>query len=59
VLKVFPRLVCQPIVLEVIIDAMPVCISAGLMIQSRHNNIFWTPCVYALNNMLKDIDNNP
>ena len=43
-------------VVQVVTDAAAVCRSAGLLIQSRYQHIYWTPCcVHALNNALKDI----
>lgn len=38
-------------------DATTICKSIGLLIQRKHQHIYWTPCsVHALNNALKDID---
>eukprot|EP01018_Ginkgo_biloba_P009596 Gb_00241 [translate_table: standard] len=37
-----------------ITNVAPVCKVPGLFVQNKYN-IFWTPCVHALNNALKDI----
>lgn len=43
-------------VMQVVTDAAAVCRSAELLIHSRHQHNFWTPCcVHALNNALKYI----
>ncbi|KAF8389287.1 hypothetical protein HHK36_025980 [Tetracentron sinense] len=43
-------------VVQVITDNAPVCSSAGLLIQGKYSNIFWTPCVvHTLNLALKNI----
>ena len=44
-------------VVQVVTDATIICRSTGLLIQSRYQYIYWTPCcVHALNNALKDIN---
>ncbi|XP_059063854.1 uncharacterized protein LOC131856294 [Cryptomeria japonica] len=43
-------------VVQVVTDAAPVCKAAGMLVQKRYRQIFWTPCcVHSLNNALKDI----
>ncbi|XP_028084703.1 uncharacterized protein LOC114285827 [Camellia sinensis] len=43
-------------VIQVIIENAPVCSAAGLLIESKYPNIFWTPCVvHTLNLALKNI----
>ena len=43
-------------VIQVITDNAPVCSAAGLLIESKYPNIFWTPCVvHTLNLALKNI----
>ena len=45
-------------VVQVITDNAPVCKAAGLIIESRYEHIFWTPCiVHNLNLILEEIDN--
>jgi hypothetical protein len=45
-------------VVQVITDNAPVCKAAGLIIEGRYDNIFWTPCiVHNLNLILEEIDN--
>ena len=45
-------------VVQVIMDNAPVCKAAGLIVESRFDNIFWTPCiVHNLNLILEEIDN--
>ena len=44
-------------VVQVITDNAPVCKAAGLIIESRYDHIFWTPCiVHNLNLILEEID---
>jgi hypothetical protein len=44
-------------VVQVIIDNAPVCKAAGLIVESRYNHIFWTPCiVHNLNLILEEIE---
>ena len=43
---------------QVITDNAPVCKAAGLIVESRHDHIFWTPCIaHNLNLILEEIDN--
>ncbi|KAL5725279.1 hypothetical protein ACHQM5_008439 [Ranunculus cassubicifolius] len=43
-------------VVQVITDNAPVCKSAGLLIEARFPNVFWTPCVvHTLNLALRNI----
>ncbi|XP_020415466.1 uncharacterized protein LOC109947990 [Prunus persica] len=43
-------------VVQVITDNAPVCRAAGLLVEARYPNIFWTPCVvHTLNLALKSI----
>eukprot|EP01018_Ginkgo_biloba_P002590 Gb_10687 [translate_table: standard] len=43
-------------VVQVIIDNASVCKAAGLLVEARYDNIFWTPCaVHSLNLILKKI----
>ena len=45
-------------VMQVITDNAPVCKVAGLIVESRFDNSFWTPCiVHNLNLILEEIDN--
>ena len=45
-------------VVQVITDNAPVCKAAGLIIESRYDHIFWTPCiVHNLNLILEEIGN--
>ena len=45
-------------VVQVVTDNAPVCKAAGLIVESRFDHIFWTPCiVYNLNLILEEIDN--
>ena len=32
-------------VVQVITDNAPVCKAAGLIVESRYDHIFWTPCI--------------
>ena len=42
---------------QVITDNAPVCKAAGLIVESRYNHIFWTPCiVHNLNLILEEIE---
>jgi hypothetical protein len=44
-------------VVQVITDNAPVCKAAGLIVESRYNHIFWTPCiVHNLNLILEEIE---
>jgi hypothetical protein len=44
-------------VVQVIIDNAPVCKAVGLIVESRYNHIFWTPCiVHNLNLILEEIE---
>jgi hypothetical protein len=44
-------------VVQVITDNAPVCKVAGLIVESRYNHIFWTPCiVHNLNRILEEIE---
>jgi hypothetical protein len=44
-------------VVQVITDNAPVCKVAGLIVESRYDHIFWTPCiVHNLNLILEEID---
>eukprot|EP01018_Ginkgo_biloba_P007606 Gb_17041 [translate_table: standard] len=44
-------------VVQLIIDNARVCKAAGLLVEARYENIFWTPCaVHSLNLILKKID---
>ena len=44
-------------VVQVIIDNAPVCKAAGLIVESRYNHIFWTPCIaHNLNLILEEIE---
>ena len=44
-------------VVQVITDNAPVCKDAGLIVESRYNYIFWTPCiVHNLNLILEEIE---
>ena len=44
-------------VVQVITDNAPVCKAAGLIIESRYNHIFWTPCiVHNINPILEEIE---
>ncbi|KAK3212079.1 hypothetical protein Dsin_016785 [Dipteronia sinensis] len=43
-------------VVQVVIDNAPVCKAAGLLVESKFQHIFWTPCVvHTLNLELKSI----
>ena len=43
---------------QVITDNAPICKDAGLIVESRFDHIFWTPCiVHNLNLILEEIDN--
>ena len=45
-------------VVQVVTDNAPVCKAAGLIVESRFDHIFWTPCiVHNLNLILEEIDN--
>ena len=45
-------------VVQVITYNAPVCKAVGLIIESRYEHIFWTPCiVHNLNLILEEIDN--
>ena len=45
-------------VVQVITDNAPVCKAAGLIVESRFDHIFWTPCiVHNLNLILEEMDN--
>ena len=45
-------------VVQVITDNAPICKAAGLIVESRFDHIFWTPCiVHNLNLILEEIDN--
>ena len=42
---------------QVVTDNAPVCKAAGLIVESRYDHIFWTPCiVHNLNLILEEID---
>eukprot|EP01018_Ginkgo_biloba_P007635 Gb_17511 [translate_table: standard] len=42
--------------MQVITDNARVCKAAGLLVEARYDNIFWTPCVaHSLNLILKKI----
>eukprot|EP01018_Ginkgo_biloba_P014700 Gb_27243 [translate_table: standard] len=44
-------------VVQVITNNARVCKAAGLLVEARYENIFWTPCVvHSLNLILKKID---
>jgi hypothetical protein len=44
-------------VVQVITDNAPICKVAGLIVESRYNHIFWTPCiVHNLNLILEEIE---
>ena len=44
-------------VVQVITDNAPVCKAMGLIVESRYNHIFWTPCiVHNLNLILEEIE---
>lgn len=44
-------------VVQVIIDNAPVCKATGLIVESRYNHIFWTPCiVHNINMILEEIE---
>ena len=44
-------------VVQVITDNALVCKAAGLIVESRYNHIFWTPCiVHNLNLILEEIE---
>lgn len=43
---------------QVVTDNAPICKVAGLIVESRFDHIFWTPCiVHNLNLILEEIDN--
>eukprot|EP01018_Ginkgo_biloba_P039165 Gb_28718 [translate_table: standard] len=43
-------------VVQVITDDARVCKDAGLLVEARYKNIFWTPCtIHSLNLILKKI----
>ena len=42
---------------QVITDNAPVCKATGLIIESKYNHIFWTPCiVHNINLILEEIE---
>jgi hypothetical protein len=44
-------------VVQVITDNAPVCKAPGLIVESRYNHIFWSPCiVHNLNLILEEIE---
>lgn len=44
-------------VVQVITDNAPFCKVAGIIVESRYDHIFWTPCiVHNLNLILEEID---
>eukprot|EP01018_Ginkgo_biloba_P040756 Gb_13500 [translate_table: standard] len=57
------KLLCEAVeqvgpsyVVQVIIDATPVCKAASMMVQNKYRHIYWIPCfVHAMNNVLKDL----
>jgi len=44
----------EDVVVQVVTDTTTICRSTELLIQSWYQHIFWTPCVHALNNALKE-----
>ena len=47
-------------VVEVVIDATPMCKGARRLVETTYRHIWWNPCcVHAMNNVLKDIGKIP
>ena len=42
--------------MQVVTDSARVCKLVGLIVESTYRQIFWTPCVHALKNTLKDFE---